>query len=400
MKMIDRKFATVCPSIANYNFHGWSAGGRMIAGLSLLRGRIGYSDTLLDMIYQCQMDGGCDVSCKNQMDLEPLETMLELRAKCVEDGHFIGGHIPVINSLKAEDNTMQSPKGERGKWAEGLDVKNLTKDRAQVVYHAGCRLSFDRELGHVARAAVNLLTGAGVDVGIMGKEEVCCGGRTYEWGYKRELANYAERNAKAWKTAGVRTVVTSCSHCYQTFKVLHNKIGKKLSIEVFHITEFLALLIKEKKLKPTKELPMAVTYHDPCHLGRLAEPWIYWNGVEKKVMGQLIVQDPPKEFRRGANGVYDVPRDVLTSIPGLKLVEMPRIREYAWCCGAGGGVKEAYPEFAMWTGKERIKEAETTGAEAVVTACPMCQRNLLDVTTEMGARTKVYDIVELLQQAV
>jgi len=372
----------------------------MVAGLSLLRGRIDYSDTLLDMIYQCQMDGGCDVSCKNQTDLEPLETMLELRAKCVRDGHVIRGHMPAIQSLRREDNMMQSPKAERGKWAEGLDVKDITKDRVQVLYHAGCRLSFDKELWNIARGTVSLLRDAGVDIGIMGKEEVCCGGRAYEWGYQEELARYAGRNAKAWEASGVKMVVTSCPHCYQTFNVLYDKIGMRVNVQVLHITQFLDFLIKENKLQLIKEVPMEVTYHDPCHLGRLAEPWIRWNGVEKKVMGQLIVQDPPKEFRRGANGVYDLPRDLLKSIPGLKLVEMPRIREYAWCCGAGGGVKEAYPEFALRTGLERMKEAETTGAEATVSACPWCQRNLLDVVKTMDTRMKVYDIVELVQQAL
>lgn len=400
MRMVSRRFATVCPSIARYNFHGWSAGGRMIAGLSFLRGRIDYSDTLLDMIYQCQMDGGCDVSCKNQRDLEPLEMMLELRSRCVEDGQLIPGHMPVIDGLRKEDNMMQLPKAERGKWAEGLDVKDLTKEKAEVAYHAGCRLSFDEELWHVARGAVTLLKNAGVDVGIMGKEEACCGGRAYEWGYQGELTKYAEHNAETWKTAGVKTVVTSCADGYQAFTVLYDKIGKKPDVEVLHITQYLDRLIKEGRIKLTRKVPMTVTYHDPCHLGRLAEPWIHWDGVETKVMGQLIVHDPPKEFRRGANGVYDIPRDVLGSIPGLKLVEMDRIREYAWCCGAGGGVKEAYPEFATWTAQERIEEAETTGAEAIVTACPWCERNFLDAVKGRDTGLKVYDIVDLVQQAV
>jgi Fe-S oxidoreductase len=400
LKIKDWEFAPVCPSIARYNFHGWSGGGRMIAGLSFLQRRIDYSDTLLDMIYQCMMDGACDVSCKNQRDLEPLEAMLAFRAKCVEDGQLLPAHMGVIDSLRKEDNMMQRPKAERGKWAEGLAVKDLTKEKAEVVYHAGCRLSFDEELWPVARGAVTLLQKAGIGVGIMGKDEGCCGGRAYEMGYQSELAKYAEHNLETWRGAGVKTVVTSCSECYQTFKVLYDKIGKKLPIEVLHITEYLDRLIKGGKIKLTRKFPMTVTYHDPCHLGRLAEPWIHWQGVEKKVMGQLIVHDPPKTFRRGANGVYDPPRDVLRSIPGLKLVEMERIREYGWCCGAGGGVKDAYPDFAVWTAEERIKEAQTTGAEAIVTACGWCERNFLDAVKESDSRIKVYDIVELVQQAI
>ncbi|MGD0488545.1 MAG: (Fe-S)-binding protein [Syntrophorhabdales bacterium] len=372
----------------------------MVAGLSLLRGRVDYSKRLLDMIYQCQMDGGCDVSCKNQRDLEPLETMLALRARCVEDNQVVPTHAAIIDSLNKQDNMMDGSKTERGKWAEGLEVKELAKERAEVVYHAGCRLSFDEGLWPAAQRAVMLLRSAGVDVGIMGKAEVCCGGRAYEWGYQKELGEYAERNANAWDTAGVKTVVTSCAHCYQAFKVLYDKIGSKLNIKVYHITEYLNLLIGEGRLKLTTKVPVTVTYHDPCHLARLAEPWIHWDGVEKKVMGQLIVHDPPKEFRRGANGIYDIPRDLLRRIPGLNLVEMCRIREYGWCCGAGGGVKEAYPDFAIWTAHQRMDEAEATGAEAVVTACPWCERNFLDAARGGDVRIKVYDIVELVQRAV
>jgi Fe-S oxidoreductase len=392
---------SICPSIARYIFHGYSGGGRTIAALSLLRERLDYSEAFLDMIYRCQMDGGCDVACKTNRDLEPLEVMLELRARCVEEGQLLPAHMVVMDGLRKEDNMMQGKKVNRGNWAEGLKVKDLTKEKAEVLYHAGCRLSFDEELWPVARRAVILLSKAGVDVGIMGKEEACCGGRAYEWGYQGELTKYAEHNAQTWQSLGIKKVVTSCSCCYQTFKVLYDKIGKKSAVvEVLHITEYLDRLIKEGRLKLTKEVPLKVTYHDPCHLGRLAEPWIHWEGKEVKVLGQLVVYDPPKEFRRGAKGVYEPPRNIIKAIPGLNLVEMDRIREYAWCCGAGGGVQEAYPDFAVWTATERLKEAEATGAEALVTACPWCERNFTDAVNANGHQIKVYDLVELLEKAI
>jgi Fe-S oxidoreductase len=99
-------------------------------------------------------------------------------------------------------------------------------------------------------------------------------------------------------------------------------------------------------------------------------------------------------------GLYDPPRSVIKSIPGVELVEMYRIKEYAWCCGAGGGVREAYPDFSSWTARERIKEAQTTGATAIVTACPWCERNFIDALNESGDSLKVYDIVELVSQAM
>jgi Fe-S oxidoreductase len=141
-----------------------------------------------------------------------------------------------------------------------------------------------------------------------------------------------------------------------------------------------------------------VTYHDPCHLGRQGEPYIHWNG--KRVPGQLIIFDPPKEFRRGSKGVYDAPRELLKSIPGLNLVEMARHKEFAWCCGAGGGVGETNPEYAGWTARERVKEAQETGSTALVTACPGCENLLGAVNQDSNQVIKVQDIVDLLAQSV
>lgn len=394
------RFANACPSMVWGNFHAYSAGGKMIAALALLDGRIDYTDKLVEILYQCQMDGACDVSCKVNRDLDPLEVMLELRAKCVEEGQVLPAHMVMIESLKSDDNTLGEPKAERGKWAEGLDVKDITKEKADVLYFAGCRYSFDQDLRKIARDALSLLIKAGVDVGISGKEEACCGGRAFEIGYRGELTKYAEHNMETWKAAGVRTVVTPCSDCYGTFKFHYARLGKEMNFEVLHITEYLDRLIKEGTLKPTKKVPMQVTYHDPCHLGRLSEPFIPWEGVERKVLGQVIVKDPPKEYRRGTSGIYEPPRDVLRSIPGLELVEMERIKEYAWCCGAGGGVKEAYPEFALSTADERIEEAMATGAEALVTSCSWCERNFRDALERSGANIKLYDVVELLIEAL
>ena len=126
---------------------------------------------------------------------------------------------------------------------------------------------------------------------------------------------------------------------------------------------------------------MTVTWHDPCHLGRQGEPYVPWEGEEKKVLGQVLTWDPPKPRDNGAKGVYDQPRELLRAIPGVELVEMERIREYSWCCGAGGGCREAMPEYSAWTAGERITEAAATGAEALVTACGWCERNFMDSTS-------------------
>jgi Fe-S oxidoreductase len=200
------------------------------------------------------------------------------------------------------------------------------------------------------------------------------------------------------KKAGVKTVITSCADGYQSFKVLYDQFNLKGNLEVFHISEYVDRLIKDERLKPRKKIGLTVTYHDPCRLGRLGEPWIHWEG--KKIPGDRFVFDPPKVYRRGTYGVYEPPRDVLRSIPGVRLTEMTRIKEYSWCCGAGGGVNESNPEFAQWTARERIEEAASTGAEAIVTACPWCEKTFNEATKATGSNLKVYDIVELVEKAI
>jgi Fe-S oxidoreductase len=268
-----------------------------------------------------------------------------------------------------------------------------------VLFHAGCQYSFNDELWPAVKKSVALLRKAGVDVGVLGKEETCCGGRAYEMGFKAELVKFCEHTIDMWKAAGVKTVVTACSDCHHSFNVKYDMIGHKPDIEIIHITQYLKRLIEQDRLQLTKEVPMVVTYHDPCHLGRLGEPWVHWNGRETKVLGQLVGFDPPREFRRGNKGIYETPRNLLKSIPGVTLIEMHRIREYAWCCGSGGGVKEAFPDFAEWTAEERLKEAESTGAEAIVTACPWCVANFNETMEEIPFNLKALDVVELLYQA-
>ena len=130
----------------------------------------------------------------------------------------------------------------------------------------------------------------------------------------------------------------------------------------------------------------------------MGEHYIHWEGRE--VIDEIRTLDPPREYRRGTYGVYEAPRDLLRSIPGLKLVEMDRIKEYAWCCGSGGGVSESNPEFSMWTAAERINEAEITGASAIVTACPWCIKNFKEAVFRKGSHLEVCDIIELLDRAI
>jgi Fe-S oxidoreductase len=394
------RYSNICPSISRYNFHTYSGGGRLVTALSVLDGRVEIDDNLVDIIYQCQTCGGCDTSCKYGLDLELIEPIYGLRAKCVENGRVPEAHKKVMDGLKNEGNMLQKPGAERGNWAHGLDVKIITEEKSEVYYHAGCRYSYDEELWRSARGAVNILKHAGIDVAIAGKDEECCGGRAYELGYVEHFSKYAPSHLEKLKRAGIKTIVTSCSDCYHAFKVLYDKIGLKSDIMVYHITEFLDYLIEQGEIKPQKRVDKIVTYHDPCHLGRMGEPWKPWNGRIITDPNNRIMHEPKKEWRKGTGGVYEAPRNVLKSIPGLKLLEMQRIKEYSWCCGAGGGVIDAYPDYNMATAKERITEAKDTGAEAIVTACPWCIRNFKDAISENGETMKVFDVVDLFEQSM
>jgi Fe-S oxidoreductase len=399
-RISNARYAYSCPSITKFLFHTYSGGGRLITALSLTDGRIEYSDALTDIVYQCQMCGACDVSCKYSQDIEVLQPLYELRSQFTGDGQLNPVHMMTIEGLRKEDNMLLESKADRGNWAEGLEVKNVTRDGGEVYFHTGCRYSYDSELWPVARAAVRLLQAAGVDVAIAGRDETCCGGRAYDLGYLGELTKYAESNMEMLAAAKVGTVVTCCSDCYHAFKVLYDKLGLKKGVQVFHITEYLERLIDEGRLTLRNEVPMTVTYHDPCHLGRLGEPWVHWEGIISTKPSERWRHIPEKTIRKGTHGVYEPPRNVLRSIPGLSLVEMTRIKEYTWCCGAGGGVADAYPEFSEWTAAERIAEAKDTGADALVTACPWCIRNFRDAALAGGEAMPVYDVVELVAQAV
>jgi Fe-S oxidoreductase len=388
----------VCPSIARYEFHTYCGGGRMVMGTALLEKRLDYTDKLLEVVYNCMMCGACDTSCKYSMDMEVIEPINEIRISCVESGHTNPSLDKVINSLRKQGTMVPGARIKRGEWAAGLDIKDATREKVDVLYFVGCQTSYNKDMWKIARAAAKLLQKAGVNFGIAGENETCCGGRAYQMGYQKEFMDQAKKNLDLIKKSGARTIVTTCAEGFHTFKVLYDKFNLKGDFEVFHVTEFLAHLIKEGEIKPKKRLEMTVTYHDPCHLGRMGEPYVHWNGRE--VIDEIRTFDPPKEYRRGTYGVYEPPRDVLKSIPGLRLVEMERIKEYAWCCGAGGGVNESNPEFSMWTAQERIKEAEPTGATAIVTACPWCIINFTEAIAQKGISLKVYDVVELLEKAI
>jgi Fe-S oxidoreductase len=294
---------------------------------------------------------------------------------------------------------------ERSAWAEGLGLKDLSSEKADVLFFAGCRYSTEESLRHEVRTAAKVLLAGDVSVGIL-PETGCCGGLAYHMGYRDEFTAAGTAMLEAWAAAGVKAVVTPCADCYHTFKRLYPTVGDGLDsgngigIEVLHTVEMVDRLIKDGRLELTRPVPLTVTYHDPCHLGRQGEPYVPWDGIETKIYGQAVIYDPPRPRYNGAQGVYQPPRDVLAAIPGVELLEMERSREAALCCGAGGACREAYPEYSAWAAAERVAEAAATGADAVVSACSRCELNFKEAVAAGGKALEVHDVLELVWRAL
>ncbi len=405
----DANYTYACPSIARYNFHTYSGGGRVTMGTALLDGHLEFGPKVAEVAYKCLMCGACDIACKYAMDMEVLEPLGEIRAACVEAGQAAPVLDELVRRLREESVMPTEPRAGRRLGAEELGIKDCSRESAQVLYHLGCRQAFDDSVWPVARATAALLKRAGVDVGVLGGGEVCCGGRALEFGYKEDFLKAADHCNAVLGSTGAKLLVTNCAHCFHALSVQYPKAGKQPPLEVMHVTQFLAELVHTGRLelkdvprlqsgrKAESTVPLRVTYHDPCHLGRLGEPYVPWSGTP--VPGHRRMFDPPKPWRRGTKGVYAPPRELLAALPGVELVEMKRIKEYAWCCGAGGGVPESNPDFAAWTAGERLREAEATGAGVIVTACPGCRRSLQGAAAEAGSPLRVLDIAELLASA-
>ena len=389
------RFGVRCPSIARYNFDEYAAYGREEIGLALVNGELSYSPRFVDAVYQCQLCGACDAGCKRNLDLEVLMVLETLRIRCVKDGQGpLPAHKKVAENIAKSHNRYGSAVS-RTKW---LPSDVTPADKADVIYFAGCAAAY-AETG-IARNTARILQATGTNFALFGAEEWCCGYPLYTTGQLDAFKEQVAHNLEALKKSGAKTVLTSCAECYKTWKVDYPKVlGKStadMNFKVMHIVEYVDQLLQAGKLKFSNPVDLKITYHDSCNLARLSEPWIHWEGKRVKY-GCL---EPPKEYRRGTNGVYQPPRNILKAIPGLELVEMYRMRENAWCCGSGGGVRDANKEFAQWTAADRLEEAKTVGAEAIVTTCPYCYENFSQTIKNKQEKLKAYDITELIAQAM
>ncbi len=389
------KFSTRCPSATRYLFDSYGAYGKMRIGLALAEGRLDDADKLLEILYACTLCGACDVGCKRNLDLEIGLTLEALRIKAVKDGKGpMPAHKKTAKNIMMKHNSLGAPHETRTKWLpEGIKPS----PKADVLYFVGCSASYTNP--EIAQATVKILNASATPFMLM-PDEWCCGNMLYSVGMVDEARELARRNIEVMRQTGATTLLTSCAEGYRMWKVDYPKIlnmsTADLGFRVVHLVEYVGELIKQGALKFTSRVDLRLTYHDSCSLSRLSEPWVPWQG-ERGLWGTV---NPPLERRRGTNGVYQPPRDILNSIPGVELVEMPRMRENAFCCGAGRGTKEAFPDFALWAAGQRLEEAKEVGAEAIVSACPWCKNNLAKAASNNGESLKVLDISELVLESV
>lgn len=387
--MKSARFASICPSSLYYNFDAYSAQGRMDLSLALLDDQMKWSPKVLEVIYACTLCGACDTMCKRNIDLEILEVLKGLREKVFEEKREPESARALVTGIQRFDNPWSRPRKEKTDWMQGFPVQDAMEG-VETLFYAGCLPGGDFQ-HRLPRTAIQILKAAGVNVGVLGADERCCGSLAYQVGDRDVSVSLIKENIEAFNRLGIKELVTSCAMCFGMFKAVYPAYGT-LNFPVFHIVEYIDRLIAEGRLKFEKPVNLKVTYHDPCHLGRLGESYVPWEGTRTE-FGRLV---PPKEFRRGTHGVYEAPRNILKSIPGLELVEMERIKENAWCCGAGGGVKTGYNDFALWTAQERLEEAQAAGVTELVTACPHCEQNFMDAAVKNGTEMRVHDILDLV----
>jgi Fe-S oxidoreductase len=320
-------------------------------------------------IWRCTTCGKCPQRCPR--DVKQIESGVALRRLANEFKQFHSSvkAIPGVSaSLRGDGNPLQEARAKRTNWTEGLSVKPFTEEM-EILYFPGCYLSYDPRMKRVARDTVKILNKAGVDFGILGTKENCCGESIRKAGDEDLFKTLAKENIKTFVDNGVKKILVSSPHCYHTFKNEYPEF--MVNFEVVHIAQYLLELISKGKIKINKDYARSITYHDPCYLGR-------------------------------HNNIFDQPRDVLKSIPGVKLNEMPDSRIDSLCCGGGGGRVWMETQKGQRFSDIRIEQALGINAEVLVTACPYCITMLEDsrLTMDAAEKIEVKDITEVVAEVI
>ncbi|MFC2069643.1 (Fe-S)-binding protein [Chloroflexota bacterium] len=348
---------TVCPWNRVRNFSMRNIVRQAAFGLPEIEG---------EDIWRCTTCGSCPQRCPRGVGT--IDVSVSFRRIASEAGISPTTIHTVSVSLGAEGNPLREERNTRAAWAEGLNVKPFTEGM-DILYFPGCYLSYDPRLKKVAAATANILNKAGVDFGILGTKENCCGESIRKTGDEELYKRLAKENIKTFIENGVHKILVSSPHCYHTFKNEYPEFNA--NFEVVHISQYLFELINEGRLELTKKYKKKVAYHDPCYLGR-------------------------------HNGIYDEPREILKKVQGLKLVEMPDSREDSLCCGGGGGrIWMETPKGERFSDL-RVDQAVDARAEVLATSCPYCISNFEDskLSLENSEAIEIKDITEIIQEAL
>jgi Fe-S oxidoreductase len=320
-------------------------------------------------MWRCTTCGRCPQRCPRGVGI--IEVGVATRRMATEFGVFPNSVSPIRgvgNSLMSDGNPLSGDRAKRADWAKGLDVKAFSDDM-EILYFPGCYLCYDPRLKKVAAATANILKKAGVEFGILGTQENCCGESIRKTGNEDTFKHLAKENIKAFIDNGVKKILVSSPHCYHTFKNEYPEF--MVNFEVVHMSQYLLELINEGRLQLTKDYGKKITYHDPCYLGR-------------------------------HNGIFDEPREALKKVPGSELIEMPDSREDSLCCGGGGGrIWMETPKGERFCDL-RVEQSVGVGAEVLVTACPYCITNFEDsrLSLEYDEATEIKDITEVIQEVI
>ena len=325
-------------------------------------------------LWSCTTCRACMEECPAM--IEHVDQIVDLRRNLT----MIQSEVPsgvkrVLEGIERAGNPWRLPTRDRAAWADGLGVPTLAeKNDVDVLYWVGCAPSYDERSKRVARTMVELFKRAGVDFAILGEEETCTGDPARRMGEELLYQQQAQTNIKTMHQYTFKKLVTTCAHCFNTIKNEYPQFGGKAGVDyqVIHHTDFLAQLIADGKLTPTEQVNERVAYHDPCYIGRY-------------------------------NDIYDAPRSVLSSIPGLELVEAPDWnRERAMCCGGGGG--NVWLEG--WGDKNvnviRLEQIQKAQPETLAVACPFCMVMFEDAAKNTGVDETLArkDVAEILLQSL
>ena len=320
-------------------------------------------------IWRCTTCGNCPEKCPRGVD--QIELGVALRKLAAKYGVVFAsakGAEAAGASLNNEGNPLNGNRSERGEWAADLSVKPFTEE-TEILFFGCCYFSYDPRMKKVGKATVEILNKAGVDYGILGARENCCGESIRKTGAEDTFKKLAKENIKTFVDSGVKKIVVSSPHCLEAFRKDYAEF--MVNFEVIHMTQFLAELIRDGRLKITGKLERTATYHDPCYLGR-------------------------------HNDIFDEPREILNAIPGLTIKEMAANRRNSLCCGGGGG------RIWMETAKGerfsdlRMEQARAVEVDLLITACPYCISMFEDsrVTLEMEEEIEIKDITEVIRDVI